>query len=141
MFVADVEVRGKEKSDRESISGRDIIPSPWGPVLTLSGERVLFLKPYGYLGSQPGSSFASATLSKVCPARFTNVLGREAGTKVVKVVGTPVIGRAVGRLVPVVGVALTIYDVGSFMYENREAFKYGMRERARLIDEDPTLFK
>jgi hypothetical protein len=81
-----------------------------GPGLVLLGTPIRALKPVGALGSKPGSSIASYTLSKVFPQKFTNVLGKQAGTKIATTVGTNTIGRAIGRFVPYVGWGLTTYD-------------------------------
>ena len=81
-----------------------------GPSLILLGQPIRALKPIGALGSKPGSSIASYTLSKAIPQRFTNVFGKKIGTKIVKKVGTNTIGRAIGRFVPYVGWGMTIID-------------------------------
>jgi Protein of unknown function (DUF1557). len=88
-----------------------------GPGLILLGQPIKALKPIGALGSKPGSSVASYTLSKAIPQTFTKTLGKEVGTEVATRVGTNVIGRALGRFVPYVGWGLTLYDV----YDNRAA--------------------
>jgi hypothetical protein len=88
-----------------------------GPGLILLGQPIKALKPIGALGSKPGSSIASYTLSKAIPQTFTKTLGKEVGTEVATRVGTNVIGRALGRFVPYVGWGLTLYDV----YDNRAA--------------------
>jgi len=82
-----------------------------GPTLILAGQPINALKPVGVLGSRPGSSIASRTLSKAIPHTFTNTLGKEIGTKVASTVGTNVIGRAMGRFVPYVGWGITAYDI------------------------------
>lgn len=84
-----------------------------GPTLILLGQPFKALKPVGVFGSAPGSSIASYTLSKTFPQTFTKTLGKTTGTQVVKVAGTNVIGRAAGRMVPVVGCLWLIYDIGS----------------------------
>ena len=81
-----------------------------GPTLIALGQPLKFLKPFGVLGSKPGSSIASYTLSKALPQTFTKTLGKELGTKVATFLGTNVIGRALGRLVPYVGWGITFYD-------------------------------
>ncbi|PWG77934.1 Hint domain-containing protein, partial [Pararcticibacter amylolyticus] len=88
-----------------------------GPGLIGLGQPIRALKPIGALGSKPGSSIASYTLSKALPRTFTKTLGKELGTKVATRIGTNVIGRALGRLVPWLGWGMTAYDV----YDNREA--------------------
>ena len=60
------------------------------------------------MGSKPGSSIASYTLSKAFPQRFTNVFGKKIGAKIAKKVGTNTIGRAIGRFVPYLGWGITI---------------------------------
>ncbi len=89
-----------------------------GPTLILLGQPINALKPSGALGSKPGSSIASYTLSKAFPKTFTKVLGKEVGTKVATKIGTNVIGRAVGRQIPYVGWALTAWDIGWALGEN-----------------------
>jgi RHS repeat-associated protein len=104
-----------------------------GPTLILLGQPLDFLKPVGALGSKPGSSIASWTLSKALPQNIPAL--KKAERKVVSIVskkaakkaGTAVLGRFLGRLVPGVGWALTAYDI----YDNREAIKEfgdGVRE-------------
>lgn len=104
-----------------------------GPTLIGLGQPLNFLKPVGALGSKPGSSIASYTLSKAIPQTFTKVVGKKIGTKIATRVGTNVIGRFLGRLVPYAGWALTAKDawdyrkeIGSFiksMKEENEANK------------------
>ena len=79
-----------------------------GPSLIFLGQPIRALKPIGALGSKPGSSIASYTLSKAFPQRFTNVFGKKIGTKIAKKVGTNTIGRAIGRFVPYLGWGITI---------------------------------
>lgn len=79
-----------------------------GPSLILLGQPIRALKPIGALGSKPGSSIASYTLSKAFPQRFTNVFGKKMGTQIAKKVGTNTIGRALGRFVPYVGWGITV---------------------------------
>jgi RHS repeat-associated protein len=91
---------------------------PWvGPLLITLGQPINYLKPIGALGSKPGSSIASYTLSKVIPVTFTKVVGKKIGTKIATRVGTNVIGRFFGRLVPYVGWALTAKDVWDYRKE------------------------
>jgi hypothetical protein len=77
-----------------------------GPALILIGQPIRALKPVGALGSKAGSSVASYTLSKALPQKMA-----------VRVMGTKVLGRALGRLVPYAGWALTAYDVNEFLRE------------------------
>ena len=79
-----------------------------GPSLILLGQPIRALKPIGALGSKPGSSIASYTLSKTLPQRFTSVFGKKTGTQIAKKVGTNTIGRAIGRFVPYLGWGITI---------------------------------
>ncbi len=104
-----------------------------GPTLYALGQPVNFLKPIGALNSKPGSSIASSVLSKTFPQTFTGTFGKPVGTKIVKKVGTNVMGRALGRFVPVAGWGLTAYDFGSFLIDNRESFKQGMEARDKYI--------
>ena len=71
----------------------------WGPALLAAGQPIEKLKPVGALGSKPGSSVASYSLSKVLPQKLP-----------VRILGTKVLGRAFGRFVPIVGHSLIIYD-------------------------------
>ncbi|MNE28102.1 hypothetical protein D3C80_1215320 [compost metagenome] len=84
--------------------------SPIGLTLVALGQPIKSLKPIGALGSKPGSSIASWSLSKAIPQTFTSTLGKKAGTKVATTVGTNVIGRGLGRLAPGVGWGLLGYD-------------------------------
>ena len=73
-----------------------------------SGVPISALKPTGALGSAPGTSLASAVLSRAIPARLpfsirTPTLSNPAAR-------TAVLGRALGRYVPVVGVGILAYD-------------------------------
>lgn len=79
-----------------------------GPSLILLGQPIRALKPIGALGSKPGSSIASYTLSKAFPQRFTNIFGKKIGIQIAKKVGTNTIGRALGRFVPYVGWGITV---------------------------------
>lgn len=71
----------------------------YGPTLIAAGQPIRSLKPIGALGSKPGSSLASYVLSKSLPWKSP-----------VRFMGTRVIGRSVGRFVPVVGWGLLLYD-------------------------------
>lgn len=82
-----------------------------GPTLIGLGQPIRALKPIGALGSKPGSSLASYTLSKLFPQRFTTVFGKEVGRKIAKVASSNTIGRAIGRSVPYIGYLLLGYDV------------------------------
>jgi len=107
-----------------------------GPALVASGIKINALKPVGALGSKPGSSVASYTLSKAFPQTFTKTLGKKVGTKVATRVGTNVIGRALGRFVPYVGAGLTGWDIGWYFGTN-----YGIStwfdkpEESRILQE------
>jgi RHS repeat-associated protein len=104
----EVQVEGKSKN---------IWPHLIGPALVELGRPYRALKPVGALGSKAGSSIASYTLSKIIPNRFTKVLGKKLGTKVVKKTGTNGIGRAIGRLVPGLGWVIVYYDAGTTGFE------------------------
>jgi hypothetical protein len=95
-----------------------------GPGLILAGQPINALKPVGALGSSSGSSIASKSLSKVLPYKSpvikqvtTSVFGRASSTAV--------LGRAVGRFVPIAGWALTAYDV----WDNRETINEFIQEQ------------
>jgi RHS repeat-associated protein len=105
-----VTVTAKAKPKDQSVS-----PLLWitGPTLIGLGQPLNYLKPFGVLGSKPGSSIASYYLSKAIPVKFTKIAGKKIGTKIATKVGTNVLGRFLGRAVPYVGWALTIYDVES----------------------------
>lgn len=75
-----------------------------GPSLILLGQPIKALKPVGALKSPPGSSIASKYLSKALPQKMS-----------VRVMGTTVLGRALGRLVPYVGWGLTINDANNLL--------------------------
>ncbi|MDQ2752416.1 MAG: hypothetical protein M3R72_05270, partial [Bacteroidota bacterium] len=88
-------------------------PLPWlGPTLIGLGQPLKFLKPVGALGSEPGSSLASWSLSKVFTGRMAT-----------QTLGTRVVGRALGRAVPYVGVMWTTFDVMIYLGDNVEPFK------------------
>ena len=76
-----------------------------------AGIPIQALKPVGALGSSPGASIGSTVLSKLVPVRlpfsiptptFANPAAR-----------TALLGRALGRFVPVVGVGLLAFDATS----------------------------
>lgn len=98
---------------------------PWwlGPALIYLGQPINYLKPVGALGSKAGSSIASYTLSKAIPATFTRVLGKKIGRRIVKKVGTNVIGRALGRFVPLVGTALLADDIKDLLMGSFKQFQ------------------
>ncbi len=104
-----------------------------GPALILLGQPLKVLKPVGALGSKPGSSIASYTLSKVFPQTFIKVLGKETGTKIATSLGTNVIGRAAGRFVPYVGWAWTAWDIGWTLGENYGPSKWFTPEPPKSI--------
>ena len=101
--------------------------SPWvGPSLVLLGQPLNFLKPVGMVGSKPGSSIASWALSKALPFKSPllkqttrKVVAKVAGKQIAKRVGTAVVGRFLGRLVPWLGWGLTAKDA----YDNRAEIK------------------
>ena len=99
-----------------------------GPTLILLGQPLNALKPAGVLGSKPGSSIASYTLSKAFPQTFTGVLGKQTGTKIAKSLGTNVIGRAAGRLVPYVGWTWTLWEIAWYLSENYGPSKWFVTE-------------
>ncbi|MFC7526264.1 hypothetical protein ACFQRK_20055 [Parapedobacter sp. GCM10030251] len=104
------------------------VPHWLGPSMIALGEPIVFLKPVGALGSQPGSSIASYTLSKVFPQNIPAL--KQAERKVIGVVskkaakkaGTAVLGRFLGRMVPGVGWVITSYDI----LDNKEAVGLGI---------------
>ena len=105
--------------------------NPWGPILIFSGQPLDFLKPVGAAGSQPGSSIASWTLSKVFPQNSPalkqttrKVVAKVVGKKIAKRVGTAVVGRFLGRLVPYVGWGILAKDV----YDNRKDIGEGLSQ-------------
>ncbi len=75
-----------------------------GPTLIALGQPIKALKPVGALGSKAGSSIASKYLAKALPQKMG-----------VRVMGTTVLGRALGRLVPYAGWALTINDANNLL--------------------------
>ena len=117
--------------------GFDGINHLWGPLLIASGEKITALKPIGVFGSSKGSSIASATLSKVLPMRSPVIKTITRAIPAVIRGGAPtaVLGRAVGRFVPVLGWGLLTYDVVSFGYNNRKEITQGLQDRQRYIDE------
>ncbi|NDV97298.1 RHS repeat-associated core domain-containing protein [Dysgonomonas sp. 521] len=97
-----------EYDESYNLSATDLV----GPSMILLGQPIKALKPIGALGSKPGSSIASYTLSKAIPVRFTQVLGKHTGTKVATTLGTNTIGRALGRGIPYAGWFLTSWSIG-----------------------------
>jgi len=92
-------------------------PSLVGPTLMLLGANILETRGK-FAGATPGTSIASKLLSKAIPQTFTSTFGVKAGTQIAKTVGTNVIGRSLGRFVPVLGTALTVYDVTKALLQN-----------------------
>ncbi|WP_276504405.1 RHS repeat domain-containing protein [Terrimonas pollutisoli] len=111
--------------------------NPWGPGLILLGQPLDFLKPSGVAGSKPGSSIASWGLSKVFPQKSPllkqttrKVVAVVAGKQAAKKVGTAVVGRFLGRLVPYAGWAL----LGKDIYDNRKDIGGAVKEWAGGTD-------
>jgi RHS repeat-associated protein len=98
-------------------------PPHWlGPALVLSGQRLTFLKPFGALGSQPGSSIASVVLDKLIPITSPIRLPAPVLAKSgVKIAYTKAVGKFLGRWAPWIGIALTIGDI------NQTAVEYTMK--------------
>lgn len=67
------------------------------------------------------------------PVKITKVLGKKVGTKVPTTIGTNVLGRAIGRFIPFLGWALTVYDTGTYMYDNKKYIKQGVQARDNYI--------
>jgi RHS repeat-associated protein len=88
-----------------------------GPILIQLGWPQFSLKKVGALGSTPGSSIASSWLSKKLPQNIPILKKAErkvvavVSKKLAKKVGTAVLGRFIGRLVPWVGWALFANDL------------------------------
>ncbi len=92
-------------------------PSLVGPTLMLLGANIL--ETMGkFAGATPGTSIASKLLSKALPQTFTGTFGVKTGTQIAKTLGTNVLGRSLGRLVPMAGMALTVYDVTKALLQN-----------------------
>ncbi|WP_306786670.1 Hint domain-containing protein [Flavobacterium sp. SaA2.13] len=73
-----------------------------GPVLLAAGQPIKALKPIGALGSSKGSSVASYVLSKALPQKLP-----------FRMMGSTVLGRGLGRLIPAVGMGLIIYEAAT----------------------------
>jgi RHS repeat-associated protein len=138
-------------------NGYDVAREATGVSLVALGQPYNYFKPVGALGSSPGSSPASyylgkwfpqesKTLAKVSGATYkglskvTNKVVAKTVTKATVGMGTKIVGRFAGRLVPGVGWALLAYDI----YDNRELIKEyapylgkGMEERQKLMKEYP----
>jgi RHS repeat-associated protein len=81
-----------------------------GPIFIAIGQPINLLKSIGALGSKPGSSIASYTLSKLLP--FRSPLIKQATTSFFGLKSsTAVLGRALGRLTPGIGWGMTVWDV------------------------------
>ncbi len=79
-----------------------------GPLVGSTGIPIKHLKPVGALGSTPGSSIISYTLSRVAPIN----MGRK-GANIAKIltgVRTTNLGRFMGRLLPGIGWVTTTAD-------------------------------
>jgi hypothetical protein len=94
--------------------------------MILLGQPWNFLKPVGALGSNKGSSIASWFLSKAIPITSTKLknasqkaLSPILGKLAAKKMSSKVIGRFLGRLVPLVGWSLTVKDA----WDNKEDIK------------------
>lgn len=92
-----------------------------GPALIGLGARINALKPVGALGSQPGSSIASSTLSKALPVKMP-----------FRVAGTTNLGRMLGRVLPftAVGVVMTAFTIEDMFRDISPTFDMiiGMRD-------------
>lgn len=84
-----------------------------GSGLWAVGQPIL-KKRFVMKGSAAGTSIASKYLSQILPQRMP-----------VKILGTAVLGRAIGRITPYVGVALIAIDVVDLIIEEIEASKNG----------------
>ncbi len=107
---------GKEKASEAQVKVSDLTLGdfhPEGPGLAASGIRLNFLKPYGALGSQKGSSLASVAFEKLIPLKSSTRLWTPHLTKEGAMVfrQTLSIGRFVGRWTPYIGWGITAYDV------------------------------
>ena len=123
------------------VTGRIPWKTPVGLTLIYLGSPQYSLKPVGALGSRPGSSIASEWLSRKLPQRSPvlkqttrKTVAAVAGKKVAKKVGTAVVGRFLGRLVPYVGWTLLIKDIYDYREEIKE-WADGVRETNRQIKE------
>lgn len=88
-----------------------------GPALVMLGDNVIETRAK-FVGATKGTSIASKTLSKALPQTFTKMFGKKVGVQIAKKVGTNVLGRGLGRLVPVVGWGLTMYDATNWLMDN-----------------------
>jgi RHS repeat-associated protein len=132
IMLKPVEVTGKVNVPWKAATGLTLIYLGWPRY---------DLKRVGALGSRPGSSIASAWLSKKLPQtvpalkKVPRKILRKAGMKAAsKKVGTAVAGRFLGRLVPYVGWALFASDI----WDNRETLDgmaQGIREEREVIKE------
>jgi hypothetical protein len=86
-----------------------------GPTLIGLGQPIKWLKPVGALSSSPGSSIASFTLSKTFPYR-SPVIKKTTTLLFGRTSSTAVLGRAMGRSVPVLGWGILAFDI----WNNRE---------------------
>jgi RHS repeat-associated protein len=88
-----------------------------GPALILLGQPIKFLKPVGVAGSKEGSSIASWGLSKIITYNSPwlkqttrKIVAKVAGKQIAKKTGTAVVGRFLGRGVPIIGNIWLYYD-------------------------------
>lgn len=83
-----------------------------GLILYKLGQPIRALKEVGALGSKKGSSIASYTLSKILPwkVRYLNHVNKLLSKLAGRRIAGNVLGRFLGRLVPVLGVFLTGWD-------------------------------
>jgi hypothetical protein len=144
-FGLDTTRPGEKTLQNVNVTGKTKTSSiPWwlGPGLIAAGQPISWLKPTGMMGSAEGSSVASYILSKTITYRSPllkqatrKVVETVVGKQIAKRVGTAVVGRFLGRLVPYVGWALAAKDAWDYRQEVKE-FTIGVKETNEAHKDD-----
>ncbi len=97
-----------EKQSLKPKTQNDRTKSVLGSALIFAGQPIL-KKRFVMAGSATGTSIASKYLSKILPQKLP-----------IRVLGTTVLGRAIGRVVPIVGWTLLAIDIVEIIIEYSE---------------------
>jgi len=108
VFLQDLQlskIQEDQMPPKEHQPGKVIV----GGAMVIAGQPIL-RKRFVMAGSAEGTSIASKYLSRILPQRMPT-----------RVMGTRVLGRAIGRTVPFIGWALIVIDVVELLVEVRQA--------------------